>query len=206
MSHFDIGEWADFSRGLVDSSRREAMQAHLTTGCGKCGRLTLTLGKIIRTAQTDSLYQVPEFAVHRARAIFSLRQPEHVQILPRVLSRLVFDSFTEPLPAGVRAQHRLSRQTLYEAGRYALDLRQERECDSGRISLVGQIADREAPGRNLAGVPVLLKSGKSVLARVVSNEFGEFQVEYDSTRRVRLHIGMRDAGEDNLADRRCREA
>jgi hypothetical protein len=206
MSHFDIGEWADFTRGLVEPSRREAMEAHVASGCGKCGRLAVTLGKAARIAQMDAQYEVPEYAVHCARAIFSLHQPERVRILPRVISRLVFDSFTEPLPVGVRAQHRLSRQTLYEAGRYALDLRQERECDSARVTLVGQIADRQAPGRSLAGVPVVLKSGRAVVAQAISNEFGEFQVEYDSTRRIRLQVGVEESGEGHYAHRRCEES
>ena len=206
MNHFDIGEWADFARGLVESSRCEAMEAHLASGCGKCGRLAAMLGRAAKVARVDAQYEVPEYAVHCARAIFSLHQPERVSILSRVVSRLVFDSFTEPLPAGIRAQHRLSRQTLYEAGHYALDLRQEREDDSTRITLVGQIVDRQAPGRNLAGVPVVLKSGKAVVAQAISNEFGEFHVEYDSTRRIQLRVGVEDRGEDRHTGRKCKES
>lgn len=210
MIHFDIGEWADFARGLVKGARREAMDAHLAAGCEKCGRWAAMLSKAARIAAVDSHYEVPEYAVHRARVIFSLRQPERVSLLARVASRLVFDSFMEPLPVGVRTGHRLSRQTLYEAGHYALDLRQERESDSARIALVGQIVDRDTPGRNLAGVPVMLTSGKTVVARAISNEFGEFHAEYDSTRRIRLQVGIEGKREGHHTSRRsnqrCKEA
>lgn len=194
MSHFDISEWADFVRGLVEPARREVMDGHLASGCEKCGRMAALLDSAVRLAREDARFEVPEYAVHCARAIFSLRQPECVRIMPRVLSRLVFDSFAEPLPAGVRAQQPLSRQTLYEAGPYALDLRQEQECGSARVALVGQIADREQPARALAGVSVVLTSGRTVLARTASNEFGEFHVEYDSTRRIRLQVGIEGTG------------
>jgi hypothetical protein len=102
---------------------------------------------------------------------------------------LVFDSFREPLPAGVRSQHRVSRQTLYEAGDYAVDLRQEHERGGARVTMVGQVASRKEPGRALAGVAVVLSSGSSVLAKTVSNEFGEFQMEYPPARDLRLDIG-----------------
>jgi hypothetical protein len=205
MSHFDIGEWADFARGLVEPSRREAMDAHLTSGCEACGRWAAVLGKTAQVARAEAGIEVPEYAVHCARAIFTLHQPERVRILSHVMSRIVFDSFAEPLPAGVRAQHRLSRQTLYEAGPYALDLRQEREHDASRIALVGQIADRREPGRDLGGLPVVLTSGKSVVATAISNEFGEFHVEYDATRRIRLMVGIESTREGPRSARRSNQ-
>jgi len=65
--------------------------------------------------------QVPQYALRCARTIFILQQPQKVQILPRIPVRLLYDSFREPLPAGLRTQQRLSRQALYQAGDYSLD-------------------------------------------------------------------------------------
>lgn len=187
MKHFEITEWTDFVRGLVTPVRREAMEQHLTGGCGKCSRIVDVLAKVSRLAGADKI-DVPDFAVHCARAIFALEQPREVRVLDRMAGLLVFDSFREPLPAGVRSQHRVSRQTLYEAGDYAIDLRQEQERGGTRVTMVGQIASRKQPGRALAGVAVVLSSGDSVLAKTVSNEFGEFQMEYPPARDLRLDI------------------
>ena len=166
------------------------MRGHLAGGCRKCRRSAEILGRIARLAAAECRYEVPEFAVHCARSIYGLEQPREVRVPGGLLGRLVFDSFREPLPAGVRSQHRISRQTLYEAGEYALDLRQEQERGAARVSVVGQIASRKEPGRAFAGVPVALFAGASVLARSVSNEFGEFQIEYAPARDLRLDVGV----------------
>src|SRR2546425_3260100 len=85
-------------------------------------------------------------------------------------ARLLYDSFREPLPAGLRTQQRLSRQYLYQAGDYSLDLRLENERGSPRVALVGQIQNRKQVGKRLGSVPVQLLSGKQVLAEVRSEE------------------------------------
>jgi hypothetical protein len=105
----------------------------------------------------------------------------------RVVGKLVYDSFQDPLPAGVRAHHRVGRQVLYEAGPYCVDLRLERDSTPGRMSMAGQIAHRGQPG-SMGTVPVLLMSGKSVLARTRSNQFGEFEMEYERAPRLRLYV------------------
>ncbi len=204
MRHFEISEWADFVRGLGDSDRREAMSGHLAAGCSKCRRTVEVFSRVAPLAAAESRYDVPEFAVHCARAIFALEQPREVRILGRLVGRLVFDSFREPLPEGVRSQQRVSRQTLYEAGDYAIDLRQEHERGGSRVTVVGQIASRKEPGRALAGVAVVLSSGNSVLAKTVSNQFGEFQMEYPPARDLRLRVGTAASRKSSRTSRKTR--
>lgn len=187
--HFDLADWSDFVRGLVPAQQREIMDLHLASGCRKCRRTAAILRRTAMLAAADSRHEVPEFAVHCARAIYVLEQPREVRLLPDLVARLVFDSFREPLPAGVRSHHRLSRQTLFEAGEFAVDVRQEHERGSSRVTMVGQVASRKEPGRFLAGVPVVLSSGNAVLAQTVSNRHGEFQMEYAPARDLRLHVG-----------------
>src|SRR5437879_8593175 len=123
MKHFDIDKWTDFIRGLVEDSARVAMERHLASGCRKCRHTAELLRKLVTAARNDSQVQVPDYALRCARANFFLQQPEKVQILPRIPARLLYDSFREPLPTGLRTQQRLSRQALYQAGDYSLDLR-----------------------------------------------------------------------------------
>src|SRR2546427_5319232 len=142
MNHFDISKWADFVRGLIEESAQVAMERHLASGCRKCRHTPDLLRKLVTAARNDSQVRVPDYAPRCARAIFLLQQPEKIQILPRIPARLLYDSFREPLPAGLRTQQRLSRQTLYQAGDYSLDLRLENERGSSRVALVGQIEKR----------------------------------------------------------------
>src|SRR5712691_8491748 len=194
MKHFDISKWTDFVRGLSEESAEVAIGHHLASGCRKCRHTAGLLRKLAAAARSDLQVQVPEHALRCARAIFLLQQPEKVQILPRIPTRLLYDSFREPLPAGVRTQQRLSRQTLYQAGDYSLDLRLENESGTSRVTLVGQIQNRKQPGKRLGGVPVLLFSGKQVLGQALSNSLGEFQMEYAPTQHVRLYLPVRQVG------------
>lgn len=193
MKHFDITQWADYVRGLVEPAARAAMAEHLSAGCRKCQSTATLFEKMAPVARAEIRHEVPDYAVHCAKAIYVLQQPETVHILSGLRSKLVFDSFCDPLPAGVRSQHHISRQTLYEAGDYALDLRQEHERGSRQVTLVGQIAKRSEPGKAIAGVPVWLSSGKSVVARAVSNQFGEFEMGYDPRKHLRLYASVESA-------------
>ncbi len=194
MRHYAETKWIDFVRGLVLGREREAMQAHLDTGCSRCRRVAGLLRTTATVAAADSSWAVPDGAVHTAKAIFALQQPETVHILPRMLGRLVYDSFRDPMPEGVRVQHRLSRQALYEAGPYSVDLQLEHERGSLRVTLVGQIANRKQPESRLADAPVLLMSGNVVVALAFSNELGEFQMEYEPTRHLRLYVPLEPLG------------
>src|SRR5574340_163903 len=190
MKHFDITQWADYTRGLIAEPEARTMLEHLDSGCEKCRRAANVFAKLTPLARAEASTEVPEYVVHCAKAIAALARPESVEITPRSAARLLFDSFLEPMPAGVRSQHSLTRQTRYEAGRYAVDLRQEFERGSSRITLLGQIADREAPDTPVSESPVYLISGKTVVAQATSNQFGEFQMEYSPRRNLRLQIPL----------------
>src|SRR5947209_15872908 len=163
MKHFDIDKWTDFIRGLVEDSARVAMERHLASGCRKCRHTADLLHKAAVAAHRDSKVQVLEYAVRSARAIFILQLPEKVRLLCRAPARFLYDSFREPLPAGVRTQQRLSRQALYQAGDYSLNLRLENERGSSRVALVGQIQNHKQLGKRLGRVvAVLLHAGKKI--------------------------------------------
>jgi len=197
MNHFELHQSADFVRGLIEESAQVTMERHLASGCRKCRQTTDLLHKVVAATRNDSRVHVPDYAVRCARAIFLLQQPEKVQILPHIPARLLYDSFREPLPAGLRTQQRLSRQTLYQAGDYSLDLRLENERGSSRVALVGQIENRNRPEKRVSNVPVLLVSGKQILAQVVSNSLGEFQMEYMPSKHLRLYVPVPQADKRN---------
>ena len=193
MEHFNIVQWVDFSRGLSEPTDRASMEDHLSSGCHKCGRLAQGLLKLKEVAGSEARYQVPNHAVHYAKAIHSLRRPEKVQILPHILTRLIYDSFREPLPVGIRSQRSILRHTRYEAGDYCLELRQEHERDGSQVTLIGQIANLKEPARLLPDVSVVLSSRKKIVARAASNQFGEFLMSYAPEAHLRLYVQLTTA-------------
>ncbi|PYU17797.1 MAG: hypothetical protein DMG29_00055 [Acidobacteria bacterium] len=71
MKHFELAEWTDFVRGLVEKSARLPMEHHLASGCRKCRHTADLLRKLVTAA----------YALRCARAVFLLQQPEKIQIL-----------------------------------------------------------------------------------------------------------------------------
>jgi hypothetical protein len=192
MKHFSIWQWTDYVRVLGDEGARSTMEAHLSSGCARCQRTANVLRRVAATARGETDYEPPAYAIRYAQAIYSLSRPEMVSF-SRLVARLVHDSFREPLPAGMRAQDRLSRHALYEAGSYCLDLQLEQQLASGLVTLIGQLADRNKPAASTADVPVWLLERKSLVASTLCNPFGEFQLEYAPTRDLRLCVPLRAA-------------
>ncbi len=191
--HYDAAQWVDFVRGLTKQTDREAMQAHLETGCEKCRQIAQLFAQVQKRAGADAKYQVPDYAVRSARALYTLQQPEEVSLLPRTIAKLVYDSFREPLLAGVRSrQVSMVHQLMYTAGAYCVDLRLEQERGAPHISMVGQIVNREHSATGVANVRVFLFSRSSVLAQDTSNDFGEFAMEYRPTNSLRLYAPVPD--------------
>jgi hypothetical protein len=193
MKHFDIGQWVDFTRGLGDELARSAMEMHLSTGCQPCQRVVDVMRGVADAAQLESGYVPPDYAIRMAKAIYPPHGPEK-STLAKLVARLVFDSFGEPVPAGVRSQDRPARHALFEAENFCLDLQLEPEQGSGRVILVGQIANREEQPTNLAHVPVWLRGQRALVASTRSNRFGEFHLAYEPTRNLRLCVDVPAAG------------
>ena len=191
MKHFDIWEWVDFARGLSDAAPRSAMEAHLSTGCQRCQHVVDVMRGVAAAARLEAGYEPPEHAIRMAKAIYTPPGPEKSP-LARLVARLVFDSFGEPVPAGMRSQDRPARHTLYEAGSFCLDLQLEHEPASGRVILVGQIADRE--NRPMGHLPVWLREQKGQVASTCCNRFGEFQLAYKPAPNLRLCVDVPEAG------------
>jgi len=193
MGHFDIVQWADFVRGLPESADRTAMEEHLSSGCQACGGAVRQLRKLVAVADAEARYKVPNYAVDYAKSIYPLQQPAKVHIIAHIHTRLIYDSFREPLPAGIRGQGRIIRHTCYEAGDHSLELRQEIERGCSRVTLVGQITNQKEPQRQMPDVPVTLVAGKETVARAVSNEFGEFVMAYEPRAPLRLYVQVERA-------------
>src|SRR5262249_17999124 len=90
-----------------------------------------------------------------------------------------------------------SRQAVFEAGDYAVDITVDQAGGSGRAMLVGQVMSRVAPIAPITAAPVLLTAGETVVARTVCHRFGEFLID-DETHARLPRRGVGDAGKRRL--------
>jgi hypothetical protein len=105
------------------------------------------------------------------------------------IARMIFDSFRYPLPAGVRGLSPGARQIAYQYKQAIIDLSIDFAEGSGGVSLTGQVLDGERKGKN-DSLPVVLVDGTGTLARTVTNQFGEFQMEFESADDLSLEVRL----------------
>jgi hypothetical protein len=177
MYHFTLGNWLDFSRNLTSEKATEEMQTHLDEGCQQCLKVVRLWRNLVGFGATERVCSPPDRALRSVRGYYGLLKPGKQRARVLVMAHLLFDSFFEALPAGIRSSQS-SRQLVYSAGKLFIDLRIERR--SGRVTIVGQ-AQRPSHGvPGVVGRTILMMRGTTTIARTTSNRFGEFQFALDS--------------------------
>jgi hypothetical protein len=190
MSHFDIADWTDYARNLVDDDTRETLDTHLASGCARCRRTLSAIERILTLVHNDLQQPVPEHAMRSVKALSALNLPERAPRLVSLALQLAFDSFLEPAPAGTRGVDLSSRHLVYYAQNYALDLRLDYEPGTRMLQLGGEILDRKHGP--VANVPTFLIADDEVVSRSTSGERGEFAMTCDTERSIRLCLVISD--------------
>ncbi len=188
MRHFAIEDWADKARDLVGGSQKSAMMQHLEEGCERCAGAFRMWQEVSQIAAREDSYKPPEGVVRSVKALYILQKSESLAARSVKVARLVFDSFKQPVPVGVRASGQPIRQVLYRTGGYYVDLRIEARTGSSRSSVVGQILRHPGDSTAAALLPVVLSRGKTPMVRTITNQLGEFHFEFDATKNHQLSI------------------
>jgi hypothetical protein len=181
--HYATYLWFDFVRGMTSRSVTARMKQHLSTGCRKCAEVANLMRKLADAASKPQI-EVPYSVLHNATAIFNI--PKKRNAISTIVARLVFDSFLEPLPAGVRSRNQMFRQAMYEAGDVLIDLRMQSQA-GGTCTVTGQVGDKLAPMRSGRRIALhLVAAGDRKV--VQPNRFGEFHTKYHTGQNVSLEI------------------
>src|SRR5580704_13641413 len=188
MKHFSTPEWIDFVKDAFKGNQQEAMQKHLATGCKRCTETFLLWQKVSKTAAAEASYQPPAGTVRLAKAAFAtagMAQPEKES---RGVIEVLFDSFLQPAVAGARSVVIGTRQMLYRADPYQIDMQIEPKQGSNRLVITGQLLDLSHPGIIGHDIQVILSNhrGHSVIA--ATNQFGEFSGEIENSGDLELSI------------------
>ena len=192
--HFSEEDWLDFARDQA-AGEKAGMQQHLAAGCLPCAAtLRFWRSALAVAAREAALDSPPESAVRQARATFRSVRPKGLVARAAGAAALAFDSFRQPLPAGVRSTGTSPRQTLYQAGPYVLRLRVEPGPTSDRLSVVGQVVHDEDPTRAMKDLAVLVLSGTHPVDRTLTNNLGEFELEPEPADNLRLSGAVPDRG------------
>ena len=94
---------------------------------------------------------------------------------------LLFDSFLESAPVGMRSGALALRQMLYRADPYQIDLQLEADREHNRLIVTGQLLDVSHPEIASPSVQVTLSNLRGNVVDIAANEFGEFRGEVENS-------------------------
>jgi hypothetical protein len=104
------------------------------------------------------------------------------------LIRLLYDSFSQPVTAGIRSAPRRIRQMLYRAEPYQIDLHIELRPEANRLVVTGQLLDISRPEMVGRDVQVMVSDGRESIVTTVTNQFGEFRAEVENSGDLELSL------------------
>jgi hypothetical protein len=188
MKHFTTEEWIDFANEAVAGGRRQEMEAHLQEGCRRCKKVVSLWQKVRQTAKSAAESQPPENAVRIAKAGFAGVRLEAKPANAPGLVQVLFDSFLQPLVAGARSSGSGTRQMLYRAEPYQVDLQIEAKPGADKLVVTGQLLDLRNPDEPGRDVPVIISNLRGHVVQTVTNEFGEFREEIRTSSDLELKL------------------
>lgn len=187
MKHFSEQVWADFARGIGQSKTKHEIEAHLASGCPECVADRTLWTKVQSIATNEPSFTPPDNAVRMAKLEFATKQSPQPDTW--IMAKLVFDSLSQPLTAGVRSGASDARHLVFDTEKTMVDLVLDTKMHSGTITLAGQVMDKGGAKLAPRRVAVILWTETSQpLAEAQANEFGEFQMEFPAQNRLRLSV------------------
>src|SRR5580704_8127861 len=188
MKHFSTEEWVDFVNQVIASDEQEVMQKHLATGCKRCKEIVSLWQKVSKTAAAEASYQPSADTVRLAKAAFAASGLAQTRKESQGLIEVLFDSFRQPAVAGARSVVIGTRQMLYRADPYQIDIQIEPKPGSNRLVITGQLLDLGNPGVIGRDIKVTLSNRRGDTVVAPANQFGEFSGEIENSGDLELAI------------------
>jgi hypothetical protein len=181
MRHFTTEEWIDFVNQVTSPKQQEVMKKHLGTGCKQCMATVALWQKLHNTAAMEARYQPPEADVRLAKAAFAAAGAVARRSEKSSFVEVMFDSFLQPMLAGARSSGLGTRQMLYRADPYQIDIQIEAKPEGNRLMVTGQLLDVSSPGVVGRDVKITLSNHRGNVIHTVTNQFGEFRGEIENS-------------------------
>ena len=203
MKHFTTEEWINFVNQVVSPGELQEMNNHLKQGCKRCQETVSMWQRVERSAAAERNYQPPADTLRIVKAAFAAAGLHGQGKESRSRISILFDSFLQPVVEGARSAATDSRQMLYRADPFQIDLQIEAKPDSNDLLVTGQLLDLNNPGIAGNDVGVTLSNLRGHVVQAVSNQHGEFtceiknsgdlQITFSSSRGEPIVISLRDA-------------
>jgi len=186
MEHFTTEKWIDFINQVVAANEKTLMEKHLERGCKRCMDIVSVWQRVRQSAAAERSYQPPADCVRLAKAAFAGAALTGQAKGAGSRVKVLFDSFLQPVFEGARSAGTPTRQMLYRADPFQVDLQLEAKPGGSRIVVTGQLLDLTKPGIIAPDTRVLLSNMRGQAVHSVVNQFGEFSGEIDNSGDLQL--------------------
>jgi len=181
MEHFATEKWIDFVNQAVDTNEKQLMERHLQQGCKRCRKTVSLWQKVRQSAASEANYQPPEHAVRLAKVAFAEAGLAGQRKGAGSRIKLLFDSFLQPAFEGARSAGAGTRQMLYRADPFQIDIQVEAAAGRNRIVVTGQLLNLSSPGILDQGTKIALSNMRGKVVHAITNQFGEFSGEIENS-------------------------
>ena len=139
MRHVTIENLIDYIEGQGSDVEKSTLEGHVAS-CSDCGELKQEFQTLVTRLREDASFEPPAELVQWGINLFQpVTQPQGlVSGLRKFIASLVFDTYDQPMLAGVRRVGAPPRQLLFRAGDVDVDVKIESMEANDRITLVGQ--------------------------------------------------------------------
>jgi hypothetical protein len=168
----------DYLRLTGDPATHKPIANHLATGCRTCQANQQWLAEVLELTTTDQSFDFAEATLATHDSPFQTGTAQDRPRLRQLFAELIFDSFWQPQPAQVRVgvpALSQSRQLLFRAEGYDIDIRFELAESDQTDELMGQILPTKAVPLALASLPVQLWQTNVLRAEARTNARGIFK-------------------------------
>jgi len=190
MMHMATEKWIDFVNNVSSGDEKAAMEKHLQLGCKRCQETVSFWQRVRQTATSEAAYQPPADIVRMAKVAFqgsefAMEEPTSSGI------QVLFDSFLQPMFQGARSAAASSRQILYRAEPFQVDLQIEEKA-GGALIVSGQLLHLAQPEEMVRDTRVELSNMRGQSLKTATNEFGEFSAEINNSGKLQMTIANPD--------------
>jgi hypothetical protein len=185
MGHAAVEHLIRYLDGVASEHETAGLERHLKH-CVECQELKQELQVFVTQLRDDSQYEPPADIVRWGIDLFQPVVQPQGSAVRRIIASLIFDTFDQPLLAGVRRLAVPPRQLLFRAGAVDVDVRIESMEANERINLSGQVLSNGT--KFFDNTPVQLESRGTVRYRTVTNAVGEFT--FDEVPKDTYHLSV----------------
>jgi hypothetical protein len=181
MNRFRTQDCIDFVNLVAPQKQNETMREHLSASCKRCLETVALWQKVHTLAAVKVSYKLLEANVRIARKAFA--PVGRAAPLSKTSSSLevLFDSCLHPTRGGARSSGPGTRQVLYRAEPYQIDIQIEAKPEGNRLIVTGQLLDVSLPGIVGRDVKITLSNYRGNVIHTITNQLGEFRAEIENS-------------------------